>query len=150
LRATTGDMPGAVDDLEEAFGLRPDVTAEDLITALDRNREHASGDEERRASTTRLVAVLRRTGDTVRARELLAEWTASHPQDRDALISLRDIDEAAGHWVELVPTCERLVALETGEDQVEAVLRLAEACDKAEQPDASRVALEAVLEAQPQ
>jgi len=151
LRLALGQEQEAIEDLEEAYGLAGADVISDLVVGLRQQRSSSAqrGDfETERRATLRLVVVLEDGGDVEQAREMLVEWVARAPQDREALLKLRDVDEGAQRWDALAETCERLVQIESGEDQVDAALRLAHACERAGRPDAAIGGLEHVLSIQ--
>jgi tetratricopeptide (TPR) repeat protein len=93
--------------------------------------------------------VLLENEERQRARETLGQWLDRSPQDRDALYQLLQLGEEEEQWQAVAETCERLVALEEGEEQVQMVIRLAEACDRTGVPENARSGLEHVYQAQP-
>ncbi len=153
LRMPSGDDAGALEDLERAFGLGGREVLDDLVGGLTERKERLAdrGDAEaERAVTLRLVQVLSDAGRSDEARAFLTQWIGGHPDDREALYLLRDVDEAAESWAALADTCALLVQVEEGEAQIEAALRLADASDKAGTPSAARPGLEHVYRAQPE
>ncbi len=144
-RLEAGDDAAAVADLEEAYLLDPPEVAPELIAALDRLRGHAIGGgdaETERAASLRLVDVLGDAGDGERARDVMAAWVERSPEDREALVRLRGMDEAAQRWDAVAVTCARLVGLEEGGAQIEAALGLADACERAGRAEDARPGLE--------
>ncbi|MFW6049946.1 MAG: tetratricopeptide repeat protein [Myxococcota bacterium] len=147
-----GDPAQAVGDLEQAYVAAGTEVGADLADALGQQRAAAAGAGDRdaeRAAALRLVAVLEETGDAAAAREVLAEWVQSEPEDREALARLRDMDLASERWDGVADTCGKLALIEEGEAQVEAALTMADACDKAGRPEDARPVLEHVAQAQP-
>lgn len=143
----------AVEDLEEAYGIDRDGTAQDLVTGLEAHR-HAAADagsqDAEREATHRLAAVLRDGGSGEAGRDVLAEWVERDPGDREALRILREVDAAAERWSDVAQHNSRLIEVEEGEDQVEAALGLADACRRVEQLGEARSGLEYVARAQPE
>jgi tetratricopeptide (TPR) repeat protein len=69
--------------------------------------------------------------------------------DREALALLRDMDTRAENWSGVADACAKLVQVEEGDAQVQAVLTMADACQRAGAPGEARPTLEQVAEAQP-
>lgn len=152
LLMAAGDDAGAIDDLERAYALRGAVVDE-LVSALEGRRLKAAASGSRdaeRAATLRLVEILGRGENPERVRDLLGDWLGREPNDRDALRLVRDLDFEAGRWEQAIAVCARLVDLEQGEAQVDAALRLAEACDRASKPAEARAGLEVAYARNPQ
>ncbi|MEM9189130.1 MAG: tetratricopeptide repeat protein [Myxococcota bacterium] len=144
-----GDAEAALADLEGAYALDP-AAAGELQVALVAQIEASQGDAEvERLHTLRLIAVQGETGALEEARNSLAEWVARAPNDREALLMLRDMDERSGRFEELAETCARLLQLEEGEEQVQTGLKLADAFAQAGMPERARDGLEQVQAAQP-
>lgn len=150
MRGTVGDEQGVIDDLEQAYSLGGEAFAEGLVTALERRRQEADDESVVRGSTLRLVALSRESGDEMAARTLLRTWVERAPTDRPALLTLREMDEAAERYDDLGDTLSRLIELEEGDAQVELVLALVDAYEKGGVPERARTALETVHAAQPQ
>ena len=152
LYGRTGDDESAVGDLERAYELDPDTVGPALVTGLDRWRANAAQVHDRdsqRAATLRLAQLLTGAGDVDRSSELLSEWVELEPRDREALVALRDMNSKIENWDGVIAACSRLAVLEEGEQQVQAVLMLADASERAGRPEASRRGLEHVHQAQP-
>lgn len=147
-----GRTAEAVADLEQAQELSEEDLEVTLIRGLEAHRQAMSaqgeGDEERRV-TLRLVEILRGRGDREQARELLEYWIGRAPGDLEALHQLRSLEEESENWESVARISSRIVELEEGEAQVAAVLRLADAWARIEQPGQAQAALEAVNQAQP-
>lgn len=152
LELALGNVEPAVADLEEAYGIAPDESAQDLVAGLDARR-HAANDagdaEAEREATHRLAAVLKEAGNPEQSRDVLAEWVERSPQDREALRTLREVDSAAERWADVARHEARLLEIEEGEEQVRAALGLADACRRIEQPAEARPGLEYAQQAQP-
>ena len=58
--------------------------------------------------------------------EQLVAWTTNHPDDKPALWKLSDLAKQTGSYRQACAVQQRLVVLETGEDQVRSVLLLVE------------------------
>jgi lipopolysaccharide biosynthesis regulator YciM len=142
----------AVADLEEAYHRGGVSLASQLQTGLQQQRTNAavSGnlDAERRA-TLRLVEVLLEAKEAYQAREVLDQWLDRSPDDREALYQLLALDEAEGQWHAVAHTCGKLVGLETGETQVQMVLKLTNAWEQVDDIVGAREPLEQVMAAQP-
>lgn len=142
----------AVEDLEAAYGTDRARFGERLAAGLEARRAAAfdrGNGEAGRAATLRLVEVLTAAGDRGRARASLSEWLDRAPDDVEGLHLLIDLDEADGRWDAVAVTCSRLVVAESGEAQVEAAMRLADAWEKVGEPEGARPGLEMVFQAQP-
>ena len=152
LERSLGNATIAVRDLEEAYAITPGASAQALVAGLDAQRNEAAAradmDEERQA-THRLAAVLTEAGNPQQGRDVLAEWVERDPNDRAALRTLRAVDSESGNTAAVASHNARLVAIEEGEDQVEAALGLVAAARAMEQPERAREGLELVAGVQP-
>ena len=152
LRTASGDHAGAVSDLEEAMRLGGDGFGRDLALGLEGLREFALSQDDTataRATVLRLVQLLGELGDARRPGELLADWVKREPGDAEALRLLARIESDAGRWDGAADAYGGLIAIETGAAQVEAALKLAEACERAGRPGDARPGLEQVQQAVP-
>ncbi|HUH03733.1 MAG TPA: tetratricopeptide repeat protein [Kofleriaceae bacterium] len=152
LRSQIDELGGAVEDLEEAYLLDREQAAEMLIAGLESYRTacQATGQAEgERAATLRLGELMVASGQLDQARDLVTRWIEREPRDRDALYFLRDLGARTEDWGALVMASQRLVAIEEGTEQIDAVLQLADAAEKANRPDAAREGLEEVHRQQP-
>lgn len=148
-----GRLEEALGDLEDAYVIAPEAVVGDLVAVLGQRRVAAASAGDRdaeRAATLRLVDVLQAAGDATQARDVLADWVETAPDDRESLERLRDIDRAAHHWPGVVATCGKLVRVLEGEAQVEAALVLADAADELGTPQQAKEGLEHVFAAQPE
>jgi len=131
LRATERDLPGHVEDLEAAYAIDPQGIASDLIDALDRQRgfaaQHGDIDLERQ-TTLRVVELFVAQGERERARTALSTWVDRERKDLDALRRLKQLEGEDGRWAALAKVCARLVAVDSGQSQIDAALELARAC----------------------
>lgn len=153
LLTAVGRTEEAVADLDAAYQINPSEVEEQLIASLDAHRQALAerGDTEaERGVTLRLIEVLRGRGDTEVARNLLFQWLERAPEDLEALYMLREFEQAAEHLEGVAQVNARLVDLEKGEEQVNAVLQLADAYTQLEQPEAAQASLEAVFKSQPE
>lgn len=152
LRSQSGEDEAAISDLEEAYGIGPERIRPQLIAALDRRRlaaeEMGDGDAERDA-LLRLTRLLAEAGEHAAVRPLLIHWVERHPEDRESLYTLLEMDRSAANWDGVLEVCARLVNIEEGEGQVRAALGLAEAAENAGRPGDALQALEVVHEIQP-
>jgi len=142
------DDEAAVKDLEEAIVLGANDATADLAAALSRvaGRGASGGDKEAaRAATLRLAEVLRAGGDHDQADAVLFRWVESSPNDRDLLYKMRDIFHTAERWESAANVWARLVHLEDGEPKAEAVLALADACQRLGRPEEAIPWLSSVL-----
>jgi tetratricopeptide (TPR) repeat protein len=152
LRGQIDDTGGAVEDLEEAYLLDREQVAPNLMAGLERYRTacQATGQADgERAATLRLGELMVASGQIEPARDLVSRWIEREPRDRDALYFLRDLGARTEDWPALVLASQHLVAIEEGTEQIDAVLQLADAAEKAERPDAAREGLEQVHRQQP-
>ncbi len=142
-----GRLDEAVADLEAAYALDARTTRGALIDALERKKTEAftSGDPAaERATAMRLVALHDAVGDEQAAREALSAWVEQAPDDLEALRMLRQRDEAAQRWDDVIVACEKLLALEKGAERAQTAIALADACTAAGRPGAARPYLEQV------
>jgi len=147
----------ALEDLEAAFALDDgsgggSPVAPDLAGALDRRRHRAAAAGDRpteRATTLRLVEILLHLGEDRRARDVLGDWTQRSPDDLRALRALLEMEVAAERWDVVARVAARLVPLETGPAKIDAVLQLADACERTGHLDEAKDGLEAAMAAQP-
>ncbi len=152
LRMSLGQEDQAIEDLEEASTIDASRARHLLVGGLEQRRASAQsqGDtDSERAVTMRLVDLFAEQGDEAQANQLLLSWIQRVPDDREALIRVRDMDTAAERWQGVIAACSRLVGIERGEAQVDAATRLARAAEAAGQPVAARQGLEAAYQAQP-
>ncbi len=151
LRQQSGDLDGAIEDLEMAQVIDSSHTPA-FADALDQRRQAAAeqGDTDtERTMTLRWVRLQMDAGEMETARELLAAWTDRERKDAEALQLLRTVDTAAERWDVVAKTCARLVAVETGEGQADAALALAEACNHLGRLELARPGLEHARRKQP-
>ena len=151
-RTLIEDEAGAVSDLEQAYGLAGAAMVGELMAALESLRAGAArrGDlEAERQATLRLVDILSAEGGADQARLTLAQWAERAPKDVEVLRRLLVLDTEADRWDAVIETCNRLIDAEEGDSQVDAGLRLVEACEKAERAGDARVGLERVYESNP-
>ncbi|HJL17899.1 MAG TPA: tetratricopeptide repeat protein [Sandaracinaceae bacterium LLY-WYZ-13_1] len=149
LELALGNPMPAVEDLEAAYEVAPEQSAQDLVAGLDALRKDAPDLDAEREATHRLAEVLKANGNPEDSRDVLAEWVEKDPTDREALRTLREVDGAAERWADVARHEARRVDVEEGEAQVEAALGLLDACRRVEQPAEARAGLERVREAQP-
>ncbi|MEM6293714.1 MAG: tetratricopeptide repeat protein [Myxococcota bacterium] len=152
LRLQTGDIHGAVQDLEAAYAADPADLAPRLIDALERLLSQAAGASDaalERSTTLRLSELAMQTGDQARAQELLTAWVERERKDAEALRLLRDLATQRESWAMAAKLNARLVAVETGDAQADAALRLADACAKVGKAAEARPGLEHARRKQP-
>jgi tetratricopeptide (TPR) repeat protein len=143
---------GAVRDLEEAYGIAGEEVAGKLINALLAARQRAASDSDaqaERAASFRLADLLAASDDRQGAREVLAGWVQRSQTDVEALGRLRDMDTEVERWTDVAQTCELLIDVAEGEELAAAARTLAQACEKAGQPEAARAGLEKAERALP-
>lgn len=151
--ASDDRLDEAIADLEAGHAIDPQAVAEDLELALDTRRLNAASAEDleaERGPMLRLVELRRGRGATAEARALLVEWADRSRKDVEALHILREIELETENWEGLTKISSRLVALESGEPQVEAALLLAKACRALGQPGEARKGLEFARRKQPE
>ena len=151
LQSAMGGYAEAVSDLEEGYRLSGSDVAAHLVSGLEQLKASSVGvdyDVER-SSTLRLVAVVLEIRDNLRARDVLTEWLQRVPDDSEALYHLLNLEESEEQWESVASICESLLPLETGESQVEAVLKLHDAWQRIAQPEHARAGLERVHQDQP-
>ncbi|HVU02621.1 MAG TPA: tetratricopeptide repeat protein [Polyangiaceae bacterium] len=139
-------------DLDQASALVEGGFADELVALLEEQRVLASetGDEEtERAATMRLAHLLPRVGDQRRGLELLVAWVKQKPNDADAVRGLGQFAANAEKWSAAAKAYQRLVEITDGPDQIDAVVRLAEACERSGSPMEARPFLEMVHEKAP-
>ena len=153
LRTSRGDLAGVVEDLEAALPFDgPGVTPR-LLEALEAHRQALQGAEEaegERPVLMRLVELSTATGNRQTARELLTDWAERERKDIEALRMLRDLDAADEQWEAVAKSCARLVAIETGDQQVSAALQLSHACKQMGRPADAKAGLEHARRKQPE
>src|SRR5690606_13756175 len=152
VRRSIDQLREAIDDLEQALEIDPNVGA-DLEQALEALRMAASADGDldgERGPTLRLVALRQARGADDDARELLVGWVDRQRKDLEALHQLRAIELGTKNWEGVVKVAGRLVALESGEAQVDAALTLARACRELGTPGDARQGLEFARRKQPE
>jgi tetratricopeptide (TPR) repeat protein len=152
LRSSSGDVDGAVEDLEAAVELDPVMIPGRLAAALREKRARAAeaGDTEaERAALLRFVQVTLMQDERDTAREALTEWVERERKDAEAIRMLRDLDASEQNWEAVVKACARLVAIESDEAQVDAALQLAAAARQLGRPEDAKPGLEHARRKQP-
>ncbi len=152
MRMQAEDWTTAVADLEAALLLDPEGVQPTLIAALDRARHSAQGTfdiESERKAMLRMCELLGVQERRNEARSLLMEWVERERKDAVALELLQELDLADERWEAVAKASARLVAIEQGEAQVRAALRLSHACQKMERPGDARAGLEHARRKQP-
>lgn len=153
LRRQLGDHAGTVTDLEQAYPSDPEGLGPALIEALDALRlaaaQAADADQERE-TTLRIGGLSLSHSDGPMAEELLTAWVESNRKDAEALRLLRDLTAKREDWAGVAKLCARLVAVESDEAQVDAALRLADACARMGAPGEARPGLEHARRKQPE
>ncbi|HVI00949.1 MAG TPA: tetratricopeptide repeat protein [Enhygromyxa sp.] len=151
VRRSIDQLREAIEDLEQANLIDPSL-GEELEHALESLRMTASADKDldtERGPTLRLVALRAARGAHAEARELLVSWVDRQRKDLEALHMLRAIELGSRNWEGVVKVAGRLVALETGQAQVDAALLLARACRELGTPGEARAGLEFARRKQP-
>jgi len=149
---TAGDHEAVLRDLEAAFAIDAAAVAEDLEEVLEAQRAQAEFDrdvEVERPLVLRLVDVRLTRGARDEARQLLETWVDRERKDIEALYRLRDLETEDERWESLAKLCNRLVAITKDEEQLDAAMRLAQACQQLGQPEEARRGLEHARRKQP-
>lgn len=147
LLSELGREDEALEDLERAYAASGSVPGA-LLEALEHAVARAEPPRDREL-TLRWVEVLEQAGDVAGARGRLDELTKENPDDRDALHRLAELEERTENWTGAVNAYRRLIAAEQGDGLVDAALKLADACERAERAGDARGGLERALQAAP-
>jgi tetratricopeptide (TPR) repeat protein len=153
VRRSIGERTAAIEDLEAAAQIDRGAVLDALIDALEAQRMAAAGSNDvdaERPATMRLVELRIAAGEKETARTLLVEWVDRQRRDLEALHALRKLELDMQNWEGLQKVCGRLVALESGEMQVEAALLLSKACRELGKPTEARQGLEFARRKQPE
>ena len=161
VRRSIGERGAAIEDLEQAVSIHASAPGlgdrgavlDALIDALEAQRMAAAGSSDtdaERPATMRLVELRIAAGEREVARELLVEWVDRQRRDLEALHMLRRLELDMQNWEGLQKVSGRLVALESGEAQVEAALLLSQACRELGHPVEARQGLEFARRKQPE
>lgn len=153
LRRQLGDWAGAVADLERAYPADPEGLGPALVDALDSLRQTAADAADadvERETTLRIGALSTVHGDVAHAETLLNNWIEGNRKDAEALRMLRDLAVSREDWARVAKLSARLVAVESGEAQADAALRLADACARMGAPGEARPGLEHARRKQPE
>ena len=148
LAVAGGDEAAAVTDMEEALTLGASDVVKPLGEALTRiaERATAAGDlDAARAATLRLATVAQMSGDQDQAEQILFRWIDTNPGDREVLLVMRTRFEAEERWDASASVWSRLVQVEEGEAKAQAVLSMANACEKADRATEAIFYLKEVL-----
>ena len=140
-------LTAAVADLERAASLAGSGFDAELVGALERLRAGAAkagDDAAEREATMKLARLLPQVGDQRRGLELLVGWVRRMPDDAEAVRRLGEFAAQAEKWAAAAKAYQRLVEITEGQEQVDAAVRLAEACENAGSPLEARPALEQV------
>lgn len=152
VRRSIGERAAAIEDLEQALLIDRNAVLDALIDALEAQRMAAAGSSDtdaERAATMRLVDLRVAAGEREMARDLLGEWVDRQRRDIDALRALRKLELDMANWEGLQKVCGKLVALESGESQIEAARLLSRACRELGKPVEARQGLEFARRKQP-
>jgi tetratricopeptide (TPR) repeat protein len=144
---TLESLGEATSDLELANGVSTGMYDAEYAELLERQRTLSgeAGDETtERQATMRLAGLLPRLGEQRRGLELLVGWVKRKPDDADAVRGLGEFAGAAEKWGAAAKAYQRLFEITQGDDQLDAVIRLAEAAERAGAPMDARPALEHV------
>ena len=152
LRAA-GRVAEAVAELELARTREPEVTLPVLLDALDALRDDARARDDRaqeRAAANRVATLAADAGDSARACAALESWVEHEPTDKDSLRTLASLHADAARWDAVVSVYQRLANASEGSEKLDATLRLAEACERAERLGDARGSLEEIFREQPE
>ncbi|MBK6917436.1 MAG: tetratricopeptide repeat protein [Deltaproteobacteria bacterium] len=145
-------LDAAIADLEAATAIDAAHAAHALVEAIEQRLATARIDGDtavERAALVRVVELYQLLERRDDARNVLTEWLERERKDTGALQILIEIDAADDRWDAVAKACARLVALEQGEAQVTAALRLAYACRQLGRPEEARAGLEHARRKQP-
>lgn len=137
----------SIEDLDQAAALSGGGFEAEILEFLEMQRTvaaAASDDAAERAATMRLAQLLPKAGDQRRGLELLVGWVKRKPNDAEAVRGLGQFAANSEKWSAAAKAFARLVEITDGADQVDAVVRLAEACERAGSPMDARAPLEQV------
>lgn len=140
-------LGASIADLDQAMALASTGYEKELAELLEAQRTLATemGDHEvERAATMRLAHLLPKVGDQRRGLEILVGWVKKNPGDADAVRGLGQFAAQAEKWGAAAKAYQRLVEITDGADQIDAAVRLAEACERAGSPLDARPVLEQV------
>jgi tetratricopeptide (TPR) repeat protein len=147
-----GALGASISDLDQAAALSGGGNEVELVQLLEAQREvgRELGDNDvERGATMRLAALLPKVGDQRRGLELLVAWVKRNPADADAVRGLGQFAADAEKWSAAAKAYQRLVEITDGREQIEAVGRFAEACERAGTPLDARSAIEQVYRKSP-
>ncbi len=144
------DLAAALKDLTEAYSIDPDVSADDLLAALQLSVARAQGRDDERELTFRLIDLLLAHSQDAPAREILSAWVSRNAADTEAMTGLWRLDARNENWESVVNICSKLVIMATDELQAEAGLALADASVHLDRSQAARFGLEYVRSKQPE
>ncbi len=140
-------LGASIADIDRALSLVSTDGETELVEYLEMQRllanEHGDDGVER-AATMRLAELLPKTGDQRRGLELLVGWVKRNASDADAVRGLGVFAVNAEKWGAAAKAYQRLVDITEGSDQIDAVIRLSEATERAGVPLEARPALEHV------
>lgn len=145
-------LGASIADLDQAATLASTGYEAELVELLEAQRTMAGALEDReveRAATMRLASLLPKVGDQRKGLEILVGWVKKNPGDADAVRGLGQFAASAEKWSAAAKAYQRLVEITDGADQVDAAVRLAEACERAGSPLDARPALEQVYAKSP-
>jgi thioredoxin-like negative regulator of GroEL len=144
-RATV--LATSIDDLDQAAALSGGGFEAEILELLEMQRKLAaasSDDVAERAATMRLASLLPKAAEQRRGLELLVGWVKRKPNDAEAVRGLGQFAANSEKWSAAAKAFARLVEITDGADQIDAVIRLAEACELAGSPMDARAPLEQV------
>jgi tetratricopeptide (TPR) repeat protein len=140
----------ALADLTQAALLNPERARRDLARALTEKlalleaRPEEEARLERGKTTLELARVLGNLDQTDAAVALINGWVAQNPGDKAAQLELGNLAAQREDWTTAADAYRGLVPLTEGEEQLNVVAKLAEACEKLGDPLAAKDALELV------
>ena len=132
-------------ELRESLHQKGALGHEELIAAIAASGLAAST----RRWAFREIELLNKHRGSERARQRLADWLASHPDDAEAWRELARSAKASRQWHEAIAAFERLLGLEreAGPGSLALALELSDVCERAGEPERALPELERLLPA---
>ncbi len=146
----TDSLDVAIADLWRGAELSPERARHDLAEALTEKLEllealpEPEARSERGKTTLELARVLGDLSQVDAAVALINGWVATHPDDKAAQLELGNLAAQRQDWSTAAAAYRGLVPLSSGEERVQVVSKLAEACEKLGDPLGAKDALELV------
>ncbi len=144
---TTGDVDGALSDMEEAFDIRPADMADGLESILRSRRGMcaSNGDAEAERDIVYKLAALYETVQRHEDRRaLLVDWLSTAAEDTYGWQALLQVERATGNWEGVIEACKKLTVLTANHEQIDIARILTDACRRTGQLEIARRGLEYV------